>query len=606
MMIKKLLLTLLVFLLNLASFAQINTLPATESFTTTFTQGTTIAFIPNWTGSTVATTNKIFQDLVDYNSAPAALSIIPTSSFDGDVQVNLNLTSYQSIVISFLAKSMLNGTGTRDVVLTMSTSIDGGTTWIGSTSIASLPNANQSAFTLFSYSLPVEANNQSNVLVRFYVTRGATGTSTAAKLVLDDLIIQQSTAPQITLSQTALTFTQVNGVPSQSQSIIVSGSNLTGNVTLTAPNNYEISANSSTGFSNSVSLNPVSGNLLSIPVYVRLNSSTNGSFSGNLAVTSSGVSTQNVILNGNCVTPTVTNPNPLAIVDSSSYSVLSQWDNTNTTGTYPANMALWSHSTTDPDLNTLFVEDWNCLYNLTSRSRFVGEGINGISMINTSNSQFTGICDGSDPTQVTGTTIASGRAGALVLALNTYGVTNGSQITINWTGRTIIQNFRAYGLRMQYRIGTYSGNPNAGWQEFSSTQEYLSGADATSEAKTTILPTSCNGQNIVQIRWVYYYQGGTSTGARAQVALDDVSIVVGNLSTSDFNLNSNEFTLFPNPSNKEIVNLSSPQDIEIYDAEGKLIFDSKNVSKINTSSFQSGVYLIKSYTCGITKKLIVN
>lgn len=603
-MIKKLLFAFSLLLVTLSSFAQINTLPTTESFTSTFVQGTAIAFIPNWTGSTVAASNKIFQDLVDYNSAPSALSVIPTSSFDGDVQVNLNLSSYQSVVISFLAKSMLNGTGTRDAVLTMTTSIDGGTTWIGSATIASLPNANQTNFTSFSYSLPVESNNQSNVLVRFYVTRGATGTSTAAKLVIDDLSIQQSTVPQITLSQTALTFTQVNGVPSQSQSINVSGSNLTGNVTLTAPSSFEISTNSSTGFTTSINLNPTSGNLLSIPIYIRLNSSTNGTFSGNLAVSSIGVSTQNVILNGNCVTPTVTNPNPLVITDSSSNSVLSQWDNTTIAGTYPPNMALWSHSTTDPDLNTLFVEDWSCLYNLISRSRFVGEGINGISMINTSNSQFTGVCDGTDPTQATGTSVASGRAGAIVLALNTLGVTNNSQITINWTGRTILQNLRAYGLRMQYRIGTSAGNPNAGWQEFPSTQEYLSGADATSEIKSTVLPSVCNGQNIVQIRWVYYYLGGTTTGTRAQLALDDVSVVVGNLSNPNFAQDNNDFILFPNPTNKQLVHLSTTQNIEIYDSIGKLIFIEKNASSINTSSFSAGIYFVKT-DLGTSKKLIV-
>jgi len=603
-MIKKLHLTFSLLIVGLTSFAQISTLPATESFTATFTQGTAIAFIPNWTGSTVAATNKIFQDLVDYNSAPAALSIIPTSSFDGDVQVNLNLTTYQSVVVSFLAKSMLNGTGTRDVVLTMTTSIDGGATWIGSSTIASLPNANQTSFTPFSYSLPVAANNQSNVLVRFYVTRGATGTSTAAKLVLDDLAIQQSTTPQITLSPTALTFTQVNGVPSQSQSVNVSGSNLTGNVTITAPANFEISTSSNTGFSTSLNLNTVAGNILSIPVYVRLNSLTNGSFSGNLTATSSGVSAPNVILNGNCVTPTVTNPIPLAIADSSSYTVLSQWDNTNIAGSYPPNMALWSHSTTDPDLNTLFVEDWSCLYNLISRSRFTGEGVNGISMINTSNSQFTGICDGTDPSQVTGTTIASGRAGAIVLAINTIGVTNSSQITINWTGRTILQNLRAYGLRMQYRIGTSAGNANAGWQEFSSTQEYLSGADATSETKTTTLPSICNGQNIVQIRWVYNYLGGTATGARAQVALDDVSVTVGNLSNQSYTLDNNDFMLYPNPTKNQLVHLSKTQNIEVYDISGKLLFSEKNASSINTNTYSAGIYFVKT-DFGICKKLIV-
>jgi hypothetical protein len=592
-MMKKLLFTLSLLIVTSYTFAQITTLPASESFTTTFTQGVPATFLPNWTGSNVATTNKIFQDLTDYNSAPAALSIIPTSSFDGDVQVNLNLTSYQSVAVSFMAKSMLNGAGTRDVVLTMTTSIDGGTSWIGSTLIASLPNANQTAFTSYTYTLPVEAINQANVLVRFYVTRGAIGTSTAAKLVIDDVTIQQSTTPQITLSQTALTFTQVSGVPSQSQSVNVSGSNLIGNVILTPPTNFEVSLSATSGFASSLNLVPTSGNLVSTPIYVRLNSAAIGSFTGNLVVSSLQVSSQNVALTGDCVIPTVTNPIPLAITDTSFNSVLTQWDNTNPAGTYPANMALWSHATADPDLNTLFIEDWNCLYSLTARSRFTGEGVNGISMINTGNSQFTGVCDGTDPTQVTGTTVASGRAGAIVLALNTTGVVNnGSQISINWTGRTILQNFRAYGLRMQYRIGTGNGNPNIDWQEFPTTEEYISGADNTFETKTTVLPISCNNQSVVQVRWVYYFSSGT--GARAQVALDDVSVDVATLGNQNFTSVNNEFKMYPNPVHGDKIHFNVASDVTVSDVSGKQVLNAKNATELNVSQLNSGIYFVRN------------
>ncbi len=599
-MIKKLLFTVALVITSVNVFAQISNLPATESFDATFIEGTNSTFITNWTGNTVAApSSRIFRDDVDFNSAPAAVSIIPTSSFDGDVQVSLNLTNYQSVAVSFVAKSMLNGAGTRDVVLTMSTSIDGGTTWLGSTPVASLPNTNQTSFTSYTYYLPTEANNQNSVLVRFFVTRGSSGTSTAAKLVIDDVTISQSTSPQITLSQTALNFTQVIGVPSQSQSVSVSGSNLVGNVTLTTPTNFEISLDPTTGFTATLNLIPASGIVVSTPIYVRLNSPSNGSFSGNLAVASSGVTAQNLALTGNCVTPILTNPAPLAITNSNTYSVLTQWDTTNPAGTYPANMALWSHTTADPDLNTLFTEDWSCLYSLTSRARFTGEGANGIAMINTGNSQFTGVCDGSDSTQTTGQSIASGRAGAIVLALNTTGVTSGNEITINWTGRTILQNLRAFGLRMQYRIGI-AENPNAGWMEFPTTQEYLTGTDNTSTNVTTALPTSCNGQALVQVRWVYYYISGT--GARAQLALDDVSVDVATLSTTDFTDN-NTVIMFPNPSNKGIVYFNKPQEIEVYDISGKLILSKKETSNFDTSLFATGIYFIK--TSKGTSKLIV-
>ena len=599
---KKIIYLLLSTLVPGIMYSQISTLPSTESFDTVFTEGSSVAFIPNWTGNIVAPpSTKIFRDITDYNSAPAALSVIPTSSFDGDVEVSLNLTSYQSVAINFLAKSMLNGTGTRDVVLTMSTSIDGGTTWIGSTQIASLPNTNQTAFTSYSYPLPVAANNQSNVLVRFYVTRGSTGTSTAAKLVIDDVTIQQTSTPQIVLNQTTMAFTQVLGVPSQTQTFTVAGSNLNGAVNLVAPSNYEISLSPSSGFTNSLNITPTNG-IVSSTIYVRLNSSADGSFSGNLTASSTNTTTQNIALTGNCVSPTVTNPTPVVISEGANTVVFDQWDNTNTAGSRPQYLSLWSHSTSDPDLNTLFIEDWGCLYNLTSRSRFSGEGVNGLSMVNTGNPQFVGICDGSDPTQTTGNTIANGRAGAVVMALDASAISPNSSITINWTGRTILKNLRVYGLRMQYRIGTSNGNPNSGWLEFPTTEEYLSGEDNTSENKSTLLPSSCNGQSLVQVRWVYYYISGT--GARAQLGIDDINVTTATLSNHSFTTTANDFSLSPNPSYKGIVYLSSEQDIEVFDLLGNLLLSKNNATVINTNNFATGMYLVKSSN-GTTKKLII-
>jgi hypothetical protein len=155
---------------------------------------------------------------------------------------------------------------------------------------------------------------------------------------------------------------------------------------------------------------------------------------------------------------------------------------------------------------------------------------------------------------------------------------------------------------MQYRIGNGGGNPNAGWLEFPTTQEYLSGVDASFETKTTQLPVSCNGQALVQIRWVYYYISGT--GARAQVALDDVSVVTATLGNGSFTLVNNDFLMYPNPTKKGMVYFNKSQDIEVYDIVGKLILSKKDISSIDTSSFSSGVYFIKTARSN-NKKLIV-
>jgi hypothetical protein len=161
-MLKKLLFSFTLLVISNGVFAQISSFPATQSFEATFVEGTDVAFIPNWTGNTVnptATATRIFQDFTDFNAGVAALSAVPTSAFTGDIRISLNLATSQSMSVSFFAKSKLNGAGTRDVIIKMDASIDSGVTWLGSQTVASLPNVDQAVFTAYSYSLPVETNN---------------------------------------------------------------------------------------------------------------------------------------------------------------------------------------------------------------------------------------------------------------------------------------------------------------------------------------------------------------------------------------------------------------------------------------------------------------
>lgn len=64
------------------------------------------------------------------------------------------------------------------------------------------------------------------------------------------------------------------------------------------------------------------------------------------------------------------------------------------------------------------------------------------------------------------------------------------------------------------------------------------------------------------------------------------------------------FKIYPNPTNKGIVNLSQPQDINVYDLTGKLIYTAKNAETINTQSFNAGVYMVQTVS-GETTKLVV-
>lgn len=87
--------------------------------------------------------------------------------------------------------------------------------------------------------------------------------------------------------------------------------------------------------------------------------------------------------------------------------------------------------------------------------------------------------------------------------------------------------------------------------------------------------------------------------------LDMVTISgTANLGTTQFDTAKNAFKVYPNPSNREVVRFNQAQDVKVFDTTGKLVLSAKNTTSIDTKSFTTGVYYIKTST-GITKKLII-
>lgn len=79
-------------------------------------------------------------------------------------------------------------------------------------------------------------------------------------------------SPEITVDPTTLSgFSYIVGNgPSAEQSFDVSATNLTGNLTITAPTNYEISETSGSGYTSPITLTPTGGTVSSTTIYVRL------------------------------------------------------------------------------------------------------------------------------------------------------------------------------------------------------------------------------------------------------------------------------------------------------------------------------------------------
>jgi len=104
--------------------------------------------------------------------------------------------------------------------------------------------------------------------------------------------------PVITVTGSFSAFTVCSGLASTAQSVSVSGSNLAGNVTVTAPTGFEVSTAAGSGYGSSVALSPSSGTLGSTAVYARIAAGTTGTPSGNVSCTATGATTQNKAVSG--------------------------------------------------------------------------------------------------------------------------------------------------------------------------------------------------------------------------------------------------------------------------------------------------------------------
>lgn len=93
-------------------------------------------------------------------------------------------------------------------------------------------------------------------------------------------------------------FAQTLGSPSAEQSFTVSGSDLTDNITVTAPTNYEVSLSSGSGFASSLQVNQTSGTVPTTTIYVRLNAGAVGTHNGDITLTSGALS-ETVAVTGN-------------------------------------------------------------------------------------------------------------------------------------------------------------------------------------------------------------------------------------------------------------------------------------------------------------------
>lgn len=219
---------------------------------------------------------------------------------------------YQFSVSSIVIQLQRSATG--NTVLALRSSVDGYATDLDAQK-AVTDNTTTQTFT-FTFA---QANSTSAVTYRLYsYAEATTGTGGPGDYVPGDDIIVNGTVtpntptPTLTTAPIALSgFSYIFGSgPSTSQSYNLSGANLTGfpgNITVTAPTNYEVSTDG-TNFFASRTVAYGSATLAATPIYVRLKSGLAvGAYDGELISNAGGgATTVNVTCDGDVFGPTIT------------------------------------------------------------------------------------------------------------------------------------------------------------------------------------------------------------------------------------------------------------------------------------------------------------
>nr|MBP6335174.1 SprB repeat-containing protein [Bacteroidia bacterium] len=241
--------------------------------------------------------------------------------------LNSGAGSISSFTISYNVEKYRNGTNTAGYRIQMYYSTDG-STWtdaganfltsfgadLDNLGFATVPGATVSV-TSQTLTQAIASGGHLYLAWNYSVTSGTT-TSNAQAIGVDDVVISAAgAAPEITLSTNSLTnFGSVQvGNSSAEQTYTVSGTSLTDTLHLLAPNDFEISLTSGSGFNDTLFLLPSSGTVTSTTIYARFSPTAAGAVSDSIVHTSAGAATKKVGVAGtgsSCSSPNITPGGP--------------------------------------------------------------------------------------------------------------------------------------------------------------------------------------------------------------------------------------------------------------------------------------------------------
>jgi nitrogen regulatory protein P-II 2 len=222
---------------------------------------------------------------IQNNTAGGNLLFLTAGSTNNSAAIaadlNLDFTGRTAGNISFDLATVFNGNAgdNRQATLHLYYSLNG-TTWteVFGNNLPYVATNSLAGSAAISVALSNAITNQGTVKFRFYCHNNATtGTVSGSrpKISLDNVAVTSTVYAPPVLSYTTTPspfnmFVTTQGTPSATQDINVTGSNLQGNVTITAPAGFEVSSGGAYG--STATLTPVSGSLSSALVTMRITS----------------------------------------------------------------------------------------------------------------------------------------------------------------------------------------------------------------------------------------------------------------------------------------------------------------------------------------------
>ncbi|WP_299181297.1 T9SS type A sorting domain-containing protein [uncultured Aquimarina sp.] len=365
--------------------------------------------------------------------------------------------------------------------------------------------------------------------------------------------------PQFTISGFIGDFSYFEGEgPSTEDSFNVEGLFLTGDITITAPANFEVSLTTGTGFGSSVSITPTMGTINNTEVFVRLITGlAPNSFTGDITVSTTGTTDQTISLTGIVYqTPVCANVGDIIITEIMQNPV-SDGDDPN--GEY---FELYNTTSSPIDIASWTIKD--------------DDGVNDLHVI----------------------------ANSLVIPANGY-------IVIGDPNGSIVLDY-AYEAR-----DVFLGNSTDGIIiECSSTviDQVIWDNGATFPDPTgASMELSINDLNsIANDDGANWAEAVTAFGSGDLGTPGDVNDNASTLSVDDFDEKLENFNMFPNPTNTGFVNITTTSNsaitVSVFDMLGKqVISETLNNNLLNVSNLNTGIYLIRlDQTSGsVTKKLVI-